>query len=173
MTYEGIPQIQQTTTACAGASTAYVIQHVAARCGFFGIGVQPQVVTDLGLYQHGATLDAVKWWLDRNRGLPGLGRLVFDLVAPKTDELLAAIENGRGRLGAVVGLEGAALYPGDFGGGKHAVSLVWATPGDAAHDTVVLIDPWPSKNRVVRAPGTLDEARRRAGNVALMVGGGR
>jgi hypothetical protein len=61
MSYEGAPQIQQTRSACAGASTAYVIQHVAAQANSWAPGVQDRLIADLNLDLHGAEEDPYIW----------------------------------------------------------------------------------------------------------------
>ena len=175
MAYEGIRQIQKTSTACAGASTAFVITHVCIQAGAYVPSLQDAIVRELHLDKHGARLrEDVYPWLEQNRlGLSPMGlrwQLTPSLVDQPmtTGDLIAWVKVGGGRHGAVVGLDPATLYAGSTSADGHAVGLVFSTDEQDGREGVVLVDPWPTLPQQTRPPPSIHAARVRFPDVLLL-----
>ena len=150
-----------TSTACAGAVTAYLLRRIAYRAGAYAPGIQEAMFHELNTAREGGNLDRVqRWFQGRLTALHELGyRLHCRRAALPTPELLEWVRGGRGHRGAMLPTTYARLHPIPGGTGvpqaqPHAVGVTVDRLEPAAKDEeLVMVDPWP---------GVHDDARERA-----------
>jgi hypothetical protein len=166
--------IFHTPTACAGASTAYILRRIAYCAGAYAPGIQEFMFHELNTAREGGTLEKVQHWFNgRVASLHELGyRLQCRRVATPTSALYDWVKTGRGYRGAMLPTTYKKLHPMPGTGGKdvmddsvnHAVGLTMDKLEATSDDELVMIDPWPgvkggAKDRA-KVPPSLESAHR-------------
>jgi hypothetical protein len=142
-----------TSTACAGASTAYLLRRIAYRAGAYAPGIQEIVFHELNTGREGGSIEKVqRWFAGRVSALHEIGyRLQCRRVATPTSAIIDWVKQGRGYRGAMLPTAFKKLHPqpgasGDAGDDfvQHAVGVTMdrIQPTDRDED-LVMIDPWP------------------------------
>lgn len=171
-----------TSTACAGAATAYLLRRIAYRAGAYAPGIQEIVFHELNTQREGGTIEKVqRWFSSRVSSLHELGyRLQCRRVATPTPAIVDWVRTGRGYRGALLPTAFTKLHPevGAAGGDyqsddavAHAVGLTMDRVDQKGDEEMVMIDPWPGVSGAtdrVRVPTTLDAAHRERNYHALV-----
>ena len=172
-----------TSTACAGAATAYILRRIAYRAGAYAPGIQEAMFHELNTSREGGGIDKVqRWFGGRVSTLHELGyRLQSRRVATPTPALLDWVRAGRGYRGALLPTSFKRLHPIPGAGGQdalddsvaHAVGVTMDRLDAAGDEDLVMIDPWPGvkggakdKDKVPEA--LLEQAHRDRGYHALV-----
>jgi hypothetical protein len=175
-------QVFHTQSACAGASTAYLLRRIAYRAGAYAPGIQEQIFHELNTSREGGTIEKVQhWFTGRVASLHELGyRLQCRRVATPTNAILEWVRAGRGYRGAMLPTAYRRLHPvsettirempDDIIG--HAVGITIDRLNPKADEDLVMIDPWPGvttagSDRVKVSP-TIEAAHRDRGLHALV-----
>ncbi|HET9626995.1 MAG TPA: hypothetical protein VFP84_36800 [Kofleriaceae bacterium] len=147
-------QVFHTPSACAGASTAYLLRRIAYRAGAYAPGIQEQIFHELNTSREGGTIEKVQHWFTRRvTSLHELGyRLQCRRVATPTAALLDWVRAGRGYRGAMLPTTYRRLHPTPGSAGEnipddsvlqHAVGVTVDRLEPTADEALVMIDPWP------------------------------
>ena len=106
-------QVFHTSTACAGAATAYLLRRIAYRAGAYAPGIQEQIFHELHTTRDGSTIDRVhQWFTARVSSLHELGyRLQCRRVTTPTAAILDWVRAGRGYRGAMLPTAYRKLHP--------------------------------------------------------------
>jgi hypothetical protein len=171
-----------TTSACAGAATAYLLRRIAYRAGAYAPGIQEHMFHELNTDREGRSLERVQnWFATRVSDLHMLGyRLQCRRVATPTAALLEWVRTGRGYRGAMLPTAYAKLHPTPGSAGEdvdkeavvHAVGVTMDRLDQGTDDELVMIDPWPgikdnAKDRS-RLPPAIESAHREKNFHALV-----
>jgi hypothetical protein len=163
-----------TPTACAGASTAYLLRRIAYRAGAYAPGIQEIVFHELNTSRDGGTIDKVqRWFAGRVSALHEIGyRLQCRRVATPTSALIEWVKVGRGYRGAMLPTAFKKIHPLPGSAGQdigddfvqHAVGVTMdrVKPEDRDED-LVMIDPWPGvkgDTDRMKVPATLESAHK-------------
>lgn len=173
-----------TSTACAGAATAYLLRRIAYRAGAYAPGIQEIVFHELNTSREGGSIEKVqRWFTSRVTSLHELGyRLQCRRVATPTSAILEWVKAGRGYRGAMLPTSFKKIHPQPGAAGSddptgdtvaHAVGVTIdrLDPKDRDED-LVMIDPWPgvvgdAQDRVKLSPA-LESAHRERNFQALV-----
>lgn len=170
-----------TSTACAGAATAYLLRRIAYRAGAYAPGIQEIVFHELNTSREGGSIDKVqRWFSGRVSTLHELGyRLQCRRVVTPTPAIVEWVRAGRGYRGAMLPTAYTKLHPEPAAAGAdmipeavvHAVGLTVDRVDQKGDEVMVMIDPWPgiagATDRVV-LPATLEAAHRERSYHALV-----
>ncbi len=173
-----------TSTACAGAATAYILRRIAYRAGAYAPGIQEQIFHELNTAREGGGIEKVqRWFNSRVSMLHQLGyRLQSRRVSTPTQTLLDWVRAGRGHRGAMLPTSFKRLHPTPGASGRdnlddsvaHAVGITMdRLEPTAADEDLVMIDPWPgvkgeASDRGVVPGDLLEQAHRDRGYQALV-----
>src|SRR5436190_5523710 len=145
--------IFHTSSACAGAATAYLLRRIAYRAGAYAPGIQEQIFHELNTSREGGSIEKVQhWFTGRVSSLHELGyRLQCRRVATPTSAILEWVRAGRGYRGAMLPTTYKRLHPVAGAAGKdvaddsiaHAVGVTIDRLESTAEEDLVMIDPWP------------------------------
>lgn len=145
--------IFHTTTACAGAATAYLLRRIAYRAGAYAPGIQESMFHELNTSREGGSIEKVHHWFNgRVSSLHELGyRLQCRRVATPTSALVEWVKAGKGYRGAMLPTEYRRLHPEPGTAGAdvvgdmlpHAVGITVDRLDAKADEELVMIDPWP------------------------------
>jgi hypothetical protein len=157
-----------TSSACAGAATAYLLRRIAYRAGAYAPGIQEFMFHELNTSREGGSIEKVqRWFSGRVSSLHELGyRLQCRRVATPTPAILDWVKQGKGYRGAMLPTEFKRLHPEPDAAGAeshqdmvaHAVGITIDRLDAKAEEDLVMIDPWPgvvgnAKDRGKVAPG--------------------
>src|SRR3954470_19381831 len=94
-------QVFHTTSACAGAATAYLLRRIAYRAGAYAPGIQESLFHELNTSREGGSIDKVqRWFGGRGTSLQELGyRLQCRRVTTPTPAILDWVKQGKGYRG--------------------------------------------------------------------------
>jgi len=146
-------EVFHTTSACAGAATAYLLRRIAYRAGAYAPGIQEHMFHELNTSTEGGSIEKVhRWFNGRMTSLHELGyRLLCRRVATPTSAILDWVRAGRGYRGAMLPTSYRKLHPvtettirdvpDDTIG--HAVGITIDRLNPKADEDLVMIDPWP------------------------------
>ena len=142
-----------TSSACAGAATAYLLRRIAYRAGAYAPGIQEQIFHELNTSRDGGTIEKVQRWFNgRVSMLHELGyRLQCRRVATPTPAILEWVKGGKGYRGAMLPTSFKKLHPTPGAGGAdnaddnvaHAIGLTIDRLEAKGDEDLVMIDPWP------------------------------
>jgi hypothetical protein len=142
-----------TSTACAGAATAFLLRRIAYRAGAYAPGIQEHIFHELHTSNEGASIERVqRWFAVRVSSLHELGyRLQCRRVATPTSAVLEWVRAGRGYRGAMLPTSYKRLHPAPGAAGKdvgddsvsHAVGVTIDRLDATSDEDLVMIDPWP------------------------------
>jgi hypothetical protein len=142
-----------TSSACAGAATAYLLRRIAYRAGAYAPGIQEQMFHELNTSREGGSIEKVQRWFNgRVSSLHELGyRLQCRRVATPTPAILDWVKQGKGYRGAMLPTEFKRLHPEPGAAGAeshsdmvaHAVGITIDRLDAKADEDLVMIDPWP------------------------------
>ena len=106
-------QVFHTTSACAGAATAYLLRRIAYRAGAYAPGIQEHIFHELNTSREGGSIEKVQhWFTARVSSLHELGyRLQCRRVATPTPAILDWVRAGRGYRGAMLPTNYRKLHP--------------------------------------------------------------
>lgn len=145
--------IFHTSTACAGAVTAYLLRRIAYRAGAYAPGIQEQIFHELNTQREGGNLEKVqRWFGGRVASLHELGyRLQCRRVATPTPALCDWVKAGRGYRGAMLPTTYRKIHPVPGTAGKdtvddavvHAVGLTIDRLDPTNDEELMMLDPWP------------------------------
>jgi hypothetical protein len=157
-----------TSSACAGAATAYLLRRIAYRAGAYAPGIQEFMFHELNTSREGGSIEKVqRWFSGRVSSLHELGyRLQCRRVATPTPAILDWVKQGKGYRGAMLPTEFKRLHPEPDAAGSesspdmvaHAVGITIDRLDAKADEDLVMIDPWPgvvgnAKDRGKVSPG--------------------
>jgi hypothetical protein len=159
--------IFHTTSACAGAATAYLLRRIAYRAGAFAPGIQEAMFHELNTSRAGGSIDDVQgWFAGRVSSLHELGyRLQCRRVQAATPALVDWVKAGKGYRGAMLPTDYRRLRPEPSEDvADHAVGITIDRLDAKNDEELVMIDPWPgtkngAKDRA-KVPATLEVAHR-------------
>ena len=168
-----------TSTACAGAATAFLLRRIAYRAGAYAPGIQEIIFHELNTSRDGGSLDKVqRWFAGRVADLHGLGyRLQCRRAATPTSAILEWVRAGRGYRVAMLPTSYKTIHPQPGSAGKdviddavaHAVGITIDRVEAKAEEDLVMIDPWPgTKPDRTKLPTTLEIAHRERNFNALI-----
>jgi len=156
-----------TTSACAGAATAYVLRRIAYRAGAYAPGIQEFMFHELNSSREGGSIEKVqKWFAGRVMSLHELGyRLQCRRVATPTAAIVEWVKAGKGYRGAMLPTNYAKLHAAGSTAetpDNHAVGLTVEKLDAKSDDTIAMIDPWPGigGSDRVKPPAALELAHR-------------
>ena len=167
-------EVFHTTSACAGAATAYLLRRIAYRAGAYAPGIQEHIFHELNTSSEGGSIEKVqRWFTGRVSSLHELGyRLQCRRVATPTSAILEWVRAGRGYRGAMLPTNYRKLHPVPGTAGdevpddsvQHAVGITIDRLDAKADEDLVMIDPWPgvtggAKDRD-KVASTLESAHR-------------
>jgi hypothetical protein len=141
-----------TSSACAGAVTAFLLRRIAYRAGAYAPGIQEHIFHELNTSREGGSIDKVHRWFNATVSmLHQLGyRLQCRRVATPTPAILDWVRAGRGHRGAMLPANYKKLHkPGAAGADIHddvpafAVGITVDRLDPKADEDLVMIDPWP------------------------------
>lgn len=170
-----------TSTACAGAASAYVLRKIAYRAGAYAPGIQGSVFDELNSPGNGGTLARVQQWFHlRTSFMQQMGyRLKCRFVGAPTPEVIEWVKYGRGYRGAMLPTMFSKLHPDDASQRQpnyqrwviHAVGLAIDRIDETGDEAVMMVDPWPGlgdARGVSAIPSTLESAHRERSSHALL-----
>jgi len=142
-----------TSSACAGAATAYLLRRIAYRAGAYAPGIQEQIFHELNTSRDGGSIEKVQRWFNgRVSMLHELGyRLQCRRVATPTPAILEWVKGGKGYRGAMLPTNFKKLHPTPGAAGAdngddnvaHAIGLTIDRLETKGDEDLVMIDPWP------------------------------
>jgi len=142
--------VPHSSTACAGAASAFLLRRIAYRAGAYAPGIQEQLFHEVTTPQSGTSVETVADWFKRRvSDLQEIGyRFSARRVAERTPGILAWVREGSGYRGAVLPATYGRLHPGiDSGEGgdilPYAIGLAFDRIDGAPKDDLVMVDPWP------------------------------
>ena len=167
--------VPHSTTATAGAASAFLLRRIAYRAGAYAPGIQEHLFYELQLQNVGGSIESVGEWFKRTVGsLQEIGyRFSGRRVAERTPGILAWVREGAGYRGAVIPATYRKLHPGASGADdptSYAVGLGIDRLDGAAKDDLILVDPWPGVGKPdrVAVPQGLESAHREGNYHALI-----
>lgn len=163
-------ELEPSSSACAGAATAFLLRRIASRAGTYAPGIQERLFFQLQRDETGGDIDRVwRWFSGTATELHRLGYcLSMRRVAFRTPGILRWVEHGAGFRGAVLTTDPVQLRPGGDAGARHAVAVT-VREGKRGKDELVLVDPWPGRADAEKPPETLEAAHRMRKYGALVV----
>jgi len=165
--------VPHSTTATAGAASAFLLRRIAYRAGAYAPGIQEHLFFELQQQGIGGSIESVGEWFKRTVGsLQEIGyRFSGRRVAERTPGILAWVREGAGYRGAVLPASYKKLHGGNGEDvAPYAVGLGIDRIDGAAKDDLVLVDPWPGVGKPdrVTVPPALESAHREGNYHALI-----